>query len=92
MPSPVPRLLPGNANADCSAEEIISQSEVEWDAIAVGHHHKPAEETIAGCQVFCSGATERFGAKPDDPLPSVDLFPVEEDEHERNQSLLDGMV
>jgi DNA repair exonuclease SbcCD nuclease subunit len=76
--------LTGNSNPDCSAEEI------DLAAIAVGHHHKPAAEKIAGCLVFCSGATERFGAKPDDPLPSVDLLSVENNELERRRILLDG--
>lgn len=83
--------LTGNPVPDCEASEIIAESNIDLDAIGVGHLHQPSQRTIEGRLVFCSGATERFGPTQTDPLPSVDLLSVEEKEGEKKRQILESV-
>lgn len=83
--------LTGNPNPDVSATEILANANIDLDAIAVGHHHRPDETVIGETLVFCSGATERFGTSKSDPLPSVDLLLVEGQAFGREPIVLDSI-
>ncbi|WP_226043048.1 hypothetical protein [Natrinema sp. DC36] len=77
--------LTGNPNPDCHLQEILEESTISIDGLALGHLHTNAEKKLNGCSAFCGGATERLTS---DLEPSVETITVEKGEIRRERHVL----
>ncbi|WP_458210286.1 metallophosphoesterase family protein [Haladaptatus sp. NG-SE-30] len=77
--------LTGSPNPDCHLQEVLEESTISIDGLALGHLHTNAEKTLNGCSAFCGGATERLTS---DLEPSVETITVEQGEIRRQRHVL----
>jgi exonuclease SbcD len=77
--------LTGSPNPDCHLQEILEESTISIDGLALGHLHTHAEKILNGCFAFCGGATERLTS---DLEPSVETVTIEKEEIRRERHLL----
>lgn len=74
---------PGGGECDLSA--VLDASPVSFDAVALGHLHRPMERVVDGVPAFYGGATERLDRADVDREPAVHLLEIDDGELTRER-------